>query len=166
MIRIGIMKNKYFRTSVSHAMEGLLYTAYNERNFRIDIVCAMYVIWFASACRLSEIEWLFVISAVGLVLIAETFNTALERAVDSFSEAYNEAAKNSKDASAGAVVICALLAAAVGIAVFADSIRIFMAVETITSSAVRLFVFAAITIFAVWFIFLFGKKREDRKGKI
>lgn len=158
------MKNRYFRTSIKHAADGIAYAVRAERNFRIDTACAMYVVWFASAYGLSRTEWAVILIAVGMVLFAELINTALERAVDAFSEDYSEAAKNAKDSAAGAVLICALGAAAAGIAVLFDAVRLRAAFDTIFASVPRLVIFAAITVFAVPFVFMSGKKKDDRKG--
>lgn len=158
------MKNRDFRTSIKHAADGIAYAVRAERNFRIDTVCAMYVVWFASACGLSGTEWAVIIMAAGTVLFAELINTALERAVDAFSEERSEAAKNAKDAAAGAVLICALGAAAAGAAVFFEQARLATAFDTIFASVPRMVVFAAITAFAVPFVFMSGKKKHDRKG--
>ena len=81
-----------------------------------------------------------------------------------FSEDYSEAAKNAKDSAAGAVLICAFGAAAAGIAVFFDAVRLRAAFDTIFASVPRLVIFAAITVFAVPFVFMSGKKKDDRKG--
>ncbi len=161
------MKNKNFLISMKHAAEGLIYTARSERNFRIDVSAALYVIWFASACGLSRAEWAAAAVSVGLVLAAETVNTAVERTADAAVSGYSVHAKHAKDAAAGAALLCALTALAAGIAIFGDMRRIAEAARLICASPVRIAAFAAVTAFSVWFVFLYGKrKKDDRKGNI
>ena len=154
------MKNRHFRTSFKHAADGIVYALRCERNFRTDIVCAAYVIWFASACGLSGTEWAVLFAVIGAVLFAELINTAIERAVDAFSEERSEAAKNSKDTAAGAVLAMALGAAAAGAAVFVRGGHIAGAVSAIIHSPARIAVFAVLTAAGAWFVFLFGKNKK------
>ena len=161
------MKNKNFLISMKHAADGLIYTVRSERNFRIDTAAALYVIWFGSACGLSRAEWALLAAVIGAVLFAETMNTAVERAVDTAAEGYSDSAKHAKDAAAGASLVSALAAVAAGLALFADVPRLAYAMETICGSAVRTAVFVLLTVFDVWFVFLFGKtKKDDRKGNL
>ena len=53
-----------------------------------------------------------------MVLAAEGFNTAIERLVDLVSPDYHPIAGDVKDIAAGAVLICAIAAAIIGIIVF------------------------------------------------
>ena len=59
-----------------------------------------------------------VVLCFGLVLAAEGFNTAIERLVDLVSPDYHPIAGDVKDVAAGAVLICAIAAAIVGMIVF------------------------------------------------
>jgi diacylglycerol kinase len=54
----------------------------------------------------------------GLVFGAETVNTSIEKLVDLVSPQKNELAGKAKDMAAGAVLICALFAAATGLIIF------------------------------------------------
>lgn len=75
------------------------------------IACGFYF-------NISEIEWLFVISAIFIVLIVETLNTALEYAVDLTTDEYNILAKYAKDVAACAVVLACIYAVVIGFTVF------------------------------------------------
>ena len=54
----------------------------------------------------------------GIVLAAEGFNTAIERFVDLVSPDFHPIAGNVKDVAAGAVLICAIASAIVGVIIF------------------------------------------------
>ena len=55
---------------------------------------------------------------IGLVLSAELFNTALEHIVDKITNEHEEWARKTKDASAGAVLILALVALVIGVIIW------------------------------------------------
>ena len=54
----------------------------------------------------------------GMVLAAEGFNTAIERLVDLVSPDFHPVAGDVKDVAAGAVLICAIAAAIIGMIIF------------------------------------------------
>ena len=67
---------------------------------------------------LSIMEWGLIIFAIGFVLSAELFNTAVERLGDHIAEGnWNQTVKHLKDIAAAAVLISAIMALAVGIIV-------------------------------------------------
>ena len=61
---------------------------------------------------------IIVILLIGLVLVCELINTAIEKAVDLYTKKYNEAAKVIKDTSAGAVLTISITSAIIGIIIF------------------------------------------------
>jgi diacylglycerol kinase len=72
--------------------------------------------------RLPLVGWAVVALAVGLVLVAELLNTALEAVVDVVSPEQHRLAKLAKDCAAAAVLVAALAAAAAGLLVGAWAI--------------------------------------------
>lgn len=67
---------------------------------------------------LSRLEFLAVIGAVSLVLVAEMLNTALEAAIDAVVSGYHPLVKVAKDVAAGAVLVATVNALAVAYLVF------------------------------------------------
>ena len=67
---------------------------------------------------LNTMEWLFIISAIFIVLITEIINTSLEYTVDLVTDDYHELAKYAKDTSALAVLLAAFYAVITGLIVF------------------------------------------------
>ena len=64
----------------------------------------------------SKTQWSILALAAALVIVAEYINTAVERAVDTAAKGEkSESAKIAKDTAAGAVLIAAFFAVAVGI---------------------------------------------------
>ncbi len=65
--------------------------------------------------NLSTLEWGLITFSIGLVLVAELFNTAVERVGDEVAGGkYSQMVRTAKDASAAAVLLSALTALAIG----------------------------------------------------
>ena len=67
---------------------------------------------------ISRGEWIAVVLCFGMVLAAEGFNSAIERLVNLVSPGRNPLAGDIKDVAAGAVLVCAIAAAVVGLIIF------------------------------------------------
>jgi diacylglycerol kinase (ATP) len=70
----------------------------------------------------SKLELAVLLLAITFVLVAELVNTAVEAAVDVASTAFDPMAKLAKDIAAGAVLVAALNAVAVGYLVFSGEV--------------------------------------------
>ena len=68
--------------------------------------------------RVSPADWRWLIIAIVLVWFAELMNTAFEYLCDVISPEFHISVKRAKDIAAGAVLVCALGAALIGLSVF------------------------------------------------
>lgn len=100
--------------SFGFAFEGVFYTIATQRNARIEFLVGLLVVIVAGWLRVSRWEWSILLLTIGLVLAAETMNTAIEKMVDLLSPEKHQSAKHAKDAAAGAVLVTSLAAAVVG----------------------------------------------------
>ncbi|MGB3075300.1 MAG: diacylglycerol kinase family protein [Chitinophagales bacterium] len=100
------------------ALTGIKSAFLSENNLRIHILAAMLVSALGFYFHLMRMEWLLLIFAIGLVLITEYLNTAVEKLTDMVAPEFDERAGIVKDISAGAVLIAALTAVAIGVIVF------------------------------------------------
>lgn len=100
-----------------------IWTAMHERNMRVHLL----VLWMVSLAgiyfRLSTEEWIPLLLCFALVLSAEAFNTAFEYVVNLIRDEChvpyaNKNLGKAKDIAAGAVLICAIFSAMVGVLVF------------------------------------------------
>lgn len=91
-------------------------------NFRIHLLAITLVGLAGWYFKLSSREWLWIILAVGLVLVTELLNTAIELLVDLVSPAFNTQAGKVKDVAAGAVLIAAFISVLIGIIIFMPKI--------------------------------------------
>ena len=89
-----------------------------EHNAWIHCFIAACVIITGCIVKLSATEWIAIAMAIGMVLAAEAFNSAIEALADAVSPDYNEAIKRTKDLAAGAVLLLAIASAVIGLIIF------------------------------------------------
>jgi len=105
-------------SSFRHAIAGVTYAVRHERNFRIQLCAAAYVVLFGALAGLETWAWAVCLICIGLVLSAELLNTAVERLCDRVCPEYDRLIRASKDIAAGGVLAVAVLSAVVGGVVF------------------------------------------------
>jgi diacylglycerol kinase (ATP) len=108
--------------SFNYAAEGVIHALRTQRNLWIHFSLAAAVLVAAVAFGVSRIELMVLLLAITFVLVAELVNTAIEAAVDVASTSFDPMAKLAKDIAAGAVLISALNAVAVGYLVFSGEV--------------------------------------------
>lgn len=106
-----------FGRSLTYAFKGLKYLL-SENNARIHLWAAIWAIGLGIYLSIKPTEWLFVALAIVLVLMAEAFNTAIERLTDLASPQRHPLAGQAKDLSAAAVLLAAMFALVVAGLVF------------------------------------------------
>lgn len=97
---------------------GIGYCIRNERNMRIHLVMAAYVLVFSCFYGFSPVEYAVLLLSIALVIASETMNTAIEAIVNLQTQCYDNLARIAKDVAAGAVFICAFFAAVIGCVFF------------------------------------------------
>lgn len=110
--------NKRLLSSFKYAFEGIVQTYKGEQNLKIHTFIAILVIVFGFFLKISLIEWFFCLLLIGLVLMCEFFNTAIEYVVDLASPKIHPLAKAAKDTASAGVLIMSLMAAIVGGIIF------------------------------------------------
>ena len=126
------MKKRGLTDSFNYAIQGLKYALKTQRNMRIHLAIGSAVIILGLIVGLSTIEFILLLSAVTLVIVAEMFNTALELAVDMFTKEFHHMAKLAKDIAAGCVFVTAVYAVIVGYLVFFRTVKIIDLSESIS----------------------------------
>ena len=104
--------------SFNYAFEGIIHVLRTQRNMRIHFAIAVVVLVAAIATDVTKLELIALLLAIAFVLIAEMINTAIEGAIDVATSSFDPMAKLAKDIAAGAVLIAAINAVAVGYLVF------------------------------------------------
>jgi len=108
--------------SFSFAAKGIFYIWRSEPNFRVHLVAAFLVTALGFGFKIDGYEWLAVTLCIGGVMSAEAFNSALEVLADATHPDQHPLIEKAKDASAGAVLLMALAAFAVGAIIFAPKL--------------------------------------------
>ncbi|MEO1972550.1 MAG: diacylglycerol kinase [Pirellulaceae bacterium] len=92
--------------------------AIEERSFRVHLTVSVIVVGVGVVVRPSVIEWMFLLSVVGLVLVTEIVNTALERMARAIAVEQHPLVGQSLDLASAAVLTASALAVVVGAAIF------------------------------------------------
>ncbi len=108
--------------SFIYAFEGLKTFFRTEHNSWIQLCAGITAIILGKLIHINNYEWCMLIIAIGSVLTAEIFNTAIESLTDMVSPNYSDMAKKVKDLSAAAVLIAAIAALSIGLFVFIPKI--------------------------------------------
>lgn len=106
--------------SLKFAVKGIVYAIKNERNMRIHTIATIYVIVFSMFFNMSLTEYVILTLIIGLIMMAEMFNSSIENLIDLCSKDYNSTAKAAKDIAAGGVLIVCIGAFISGIFLFSD----------------------------------------------
>jgi undecaprenol kinase len=101
---------------MGYAMNGIITAFRREQSMRTHGLAAVGVGVFLAATGASPLWWALIGLAVGLVLVAELVNTALETLADLLHPGHHPEIGVAKDVAAGAVLVATLVAIGVGVA--------------------------------------------------
>ena len=145
------------------AGRGVWFCIRHERNFRVHMAVAAYVLLLAPYFSLSRGEWAALLAVVALVLAAEAVNTAVEQVVNLASPRRRTRARVAKDVAAGAVLLCAAGALAAGLFLFLRP-EAFAAMQAdFLRCPWKPALLAASLPLAVWFVICGGRTRRRPK---
>lgn len=110
------------KNSFIAAFQGLAFVMRTQRNAWIHLAATIIVVAISAFLQLARTEWILILLVIGLVWLAEFFNTAFEVTVDLASPEIHPLAKISKDVGAAAVLIAAIVAVIIGILILGPAI--------------------------------------------
>ena len=119
--KIGI-DEKRLVNSFKYAFQGIVQSYKGEQNLKIHTVMAILVVIFGFLLNINYVEWLVCLVLIGLVLMAEFFNTAIEYVVDLASPKIHPLAKAAKDTASAGVLMMAIISAIIGLIIFIPKI--------------------------------------------
>jgi diacylglycerol kinase (ATP) len=108
--------------SFNFAFEGVIHVLRTQRNMRIHFLLAAGVLIAALAFGVEKLELIGLLIAISFVLVAQMMTSAVEAAVDVAATSFDPLEKLAKDVAAGAVLISAVNAVAVGYLVFSGQV--------------------------------------------
>ena len=112
----GLVKGRL--KSLKYAFKGLWRLVSTEHSIMVQTAIAILMTFFGWWLDISATEWILQILAIGLVLVAESLNTAIEKICDFIHPDYNERIGFIKDISAGAVTFAAITAIIIGLIIY------------------------------------------------
>ena len=113
-----------FVKSMGYALKGIWTGIKEERNVRIDIVAAFYVMLFSKFYDFTLTQKVILVLVCFNVIAFELMNTSVERAVDKPDKEHYIQAGAAKDTAAGGVLLAAIGAAIAGVILFWD-VKVF-----------------------------------------
>ena len=99
--------------AIYYSIKGAFYLVKTEHSIQTQLFISLFFVLAGFYFNLSNIEWLFVVLAISLVLTAESLNSAIEKVADFIHPDYNKKIGLIKDIAAGAVFFAFLFALAV-----------------------------------------------------
>ena len=108
--------------STTHAFRGVSIFIRTTHNSWVHFFFAALSIYLGYILKISSVEWVMIIFAIGLIIVAEAFNTAFEIDINLTSPNYHPYARDTKDVAAGAVLISVLVAGIIGLIIFLPKI--------------------------------------------
>lgn len=112
-------KPRRWRDKFHEAFRGTKRGIRGHSSFYVHFFFAAIVIALAVTLDCQWWEWCFLIGAIGFVMVAELFNSAIETLFHGLDEATKRRIHGCLDIAAGAVLIASLTAATVGGIIFA-----------------------------------------------
>lgn len=107
-----------WRQKFGHAFRGLRRALRTQHSFAVHLAVAAVVVLVATALRVSVTDWALLVLAIGLVLVAETFNTAVESLARAVDTRFHPRLRDALDIASGAVLLAAGTAVVIGLIVF------------------------------------------------
>lgn len=111
-----------YNEKFKNAFRGLYVVAKTTRHLFIHLISALIVVVFGFYFRVSSLEWIALIFAIGFVFVTEALNTAIEIDIDLTSPEYHPYARDTKDVAAAAVLLSVFTVIIVGFIVFLPKI--------------------------------------------
>ena len=110
------MKGQGFLRRFGYARSGIAVAFRRERSMRTHGAAVVAVVIFLAVTGAPALWWALIGLAVGLVLVAEMVNTAVETLADRLHPGQHPEIGVVKDVAAGAVLVATIMAIVVGVA--------------------------------------------------
>ncbi len=123
------MKNQKFSVSqrlksFSYAFNGLKILLREEHNARIHLLATTLVVIAGVVLKISTVEWIAIVFAIGFVITTEIINSSIENIADFISLGKNEKIKKIKDLAAAGVLVSAATALIIGLIIFIPKLAV------------------------------------------
>lgn len=113
---------KRILSSIKNSWNGLKAAYKNEQSVYIHLVCTIILLLLSFLLEISLTQWLIIIAIIGLTLVVELLNTAIESTVDLVTEEFHPLAKVAKDTASAAEFVLTLTSALIALMIFIPKI--------------------------------------------
>jgi len=107
-----------FLKAFVYAFNGLVVFFRHERNGKIQLLVAVFVVLLSLYLGLSPAEWTVILGCIAAVLSFEMINSSIEKLCNLVHPKYHPAVKTIKDMSAGAVLFVSFISTLIGAIIF------------------------------------------------
>ncbi len=101
----------------NHAFRGIFFCLLTEKNARTHLLATGAVIALGFVTQREAWQWCMLVVAIGLVWLAELFNTAIEQLANRVTRHPDPFVMRAKDCAAGAVLMASAMALVIGVIV-------------------------------------------------
>lgn len=160
---------KKFLKSFTYAAKGAVYCVKTQRNLRVHLMFMSFMFFFLlryDFFQITRTQFAVLVVTCALVIALEFVNTAVESVVDLLSPGYNKLAGVAKDVAAGAVLVAAAGAVAVGLIIMLQP-EAFVAMGRFYASHILelALVICAVVLGIIWIFYPRKSEKKENKKK-
>ncbi len=119
---VGFVKGRL--KSVKYALKGLWLLITTEDSIKVQVIAAVLITILGFIFSINPMEWMIQFLAIGLVLVAEALNTAVEKISDFIHPDYHKKIGFIKDVAAGAPAFAAIIALIIAAIIYVPKISL------------------------------------------
>ena len=110
------------RRVIKNSLEGISSYAKDGKSFIIYVFCSLIEIIAGFAFNVNGLEWILIISMLGIILAIELLNTAIEATCDAITKEFNPYIKVAKDCVSAATFVIFIVTVILNIIIFLPKI--------------------------------------------
>ena len=110
------------RRVIKNSLEGISSYAKDGKSFIIYVFCSLIEIIAGFAFNVNGLEWILIISMLGIILAIELLNTAIEATCDAITKEFNPYIKVAKDCGSAATFVIFIVTVILNITIFLPKI--------------------------------------------
>lgn len=110
------------RRVIKNSLEGISSYAKDGKSFIIYVFCSLIEIIAGFAFNVNGLEWILIISMLGIILAIELLNTAVEATCDAITKEFNPYIKVAKDCGSAATFVIFIVTVILNIIIFLPKI--------------------------------------------
>lgn len=114
------------RDAFQYAFRGVHHLFRHEAHAKIHAIAAILAVAAGFIFNISAIEWCLIVICIAMVLMAEGFNTAIEKVADAVTKERHPLICIAKDVAAGAVLFTALASIIIAALIFLPKLTLMI----------------------------------------